>query len=821
MPAPAAAAAAAPLIKGLLGAGARGAATGGVRAAAGNAAKGMAADAVKGGAKEGMKNFARNMTGKTSEDYKSRVDGVNPETGEYLTPEERKARFKGFATAPTKPGSQKLLSGGPTQAVAALPPAEGVGNTDTGQEKVVNHLEKIQMYLEKLLVLEENALGRLQDRILNEARSEDRSSAEEEEESMEKGKGEKKSKGNPLMQGVKKKAGGIFKFLMDFAMKFVGYKILEWIGKPENQEKVTKMIEFFQGLVSFVTTVAGVIGAGFEFATDTIEKSIEGITFLAEKISDFFGFKWLDVDALLEPIKPVISFFTETIPNAMNSFADGIESTVSSLEKLPEQFVGIVQKIADGFLGFLGLTPSDTKEDTKVDGDESDPIPSSSGTPLYQSGPPPPEGGNVQDNADKKSDNKQKMARGGMLRGATHAQGGVPIEAEGGEYVLNRRAVAAVGGGVLDDLNFNKYPAVGRGEGSPSMASNGGIVQKFAEGGAVHPTLQKLSDKNIKKAHTDAGYCVKGSLLTMEKSGAGGLGIYTDRDEGNNPRGAMVQLQQNPHNWKSIGGTSKLLKSPYGQVNTGIFSKKQYVDMVDEGKIPSGALVFQTKHGDWNGTNYRSRGYDMAIAQNNGQTLWNGVDVRRKLMYGESTKHIAVLTPDGKMGNGEVGEISDADNGAPPGSKDDDGKNSSGKKGNAKPKTAKEKSRAIQGSLLQAANALSKLMGGEGLDEAGMKGVTDILDADAKEDEVKTDDKIKLDKINFDKPINSEDILNQKQEENNKIKGEINFSDGLDTKIIDYQMPSDNSTSFDVDFEVPTLGDNLPPFSQALYPINL
>ena len=57
-----------------------------------------------------------------------------------------------------------------------------------------------------------------------------------------------------------------------------------------------------------------------------------------------------------------------------------------------------------------------------------------------------------------------QMKRGGMLHGATHAQGGVPIEAEGGEYVLNRRAVA-IGGGILDRLNFGMYPAVGKSTG--------------------------------------------------------------------------------------------------------------------------------------------------------------------------------------------------------------------------------------------------------------------------------------------------------------------------------------------------------------------
>ena len=228
--------------KGLLGAGARGAATGGARAMAGQAAKGAA--------KQGFKKFAQGMTGKTSDDYKARVDGINPETGEYLTPEERKARFKGFSVG-TKPGAQKLLSGGPTQTVAALPPASGVGadSTSDTQTRTVNHLEKIQMYLEKLLGIEESALARLQDRILETAREDARDAAAAEENKQEKGKPkEDRRRGNPVVQGMKKKAGGIFQFLMDLGMKFIGFKILDWLSDPENKKKIDTVVGFFQGV---------------------------------------------------------------------------------------------------------------------------------------------------------------------------------------------------------------------------------------------------------------------------------------------------------------------------------------------------------------------------------------------------------------------------------------------------------------------------------------------------------------------------------------------------------------------------------------------
>jgi murein DD-endopeptidase MepM/ murein hydrolase activator NlpD len=483
------------LAKGLLGAGARTAATGGARAMAGQAAKGAA--------KQGFKKFAQGMTGRSSADYQSRVQGINPDTGEYLTPEERKARFKGFATA-TKPGSQKLLSGGPTQTVTALPPAGGVGAAaDNPQQKTVDHLAKIQMYLEKLLGIEENALNRLQDRILATAREDEKDAAASEEAGME-AKKDKPKKTNPIVQGMKKKAQGIFGLLMDLGMKFVGFKILEWIGKEENQEKVQKIIEFFQGVVGFITTVGTFLGDAWNFSVDVITQGIEGIKFMAGKVKDFFSFEWLDIDALLEPLQPVIEFFTTTIPEAFGGFVDGLANVVDAMDKLPEQFVGIVDQITSGFLGFLGLGPSDTKEFDPPD--KSTPVPDNG---FLNSDP---ESKDIQPIDDKSTvaqqaakDNAETMAainnpfrEGGRIPGGTHGQGGVNINAEGGEYVLNRRAVAAIGSAALDRINFDRYPAVGKNGGKAP-----GSVRKYGAGGAIQyfsvndgSRNKKLQDNN-------------------------------------------------------------------------------------------------------------------------------------------------------------------------------------------------------------------------------------------------------------------------------------------------------------------------------------
>ena len=137
------------------------------------------------------------------------------------------------------------------------------------------------------------------------------------------------------------------------------------------------------------------------------------------------------------------------------------------MDKLPEQFVGIVDQITNGFLGFLGLGPSETQEFD----------PPSENTPVPDNGflnndpeskPTQPEDDNRTVKQQASSDNDAVMTavnnpfrEGGRIPGGTHGQGGVNIN-EGGEYVLNRRAVDSIGSATLDRINFDRYPAVAR-----------------------------------------------------------------------------------------------------------------------------------------------------------------------------------------------------------------------------------------------------------------------------------------------------------------------------------------------------------------------
>lgn len=226
---------------------------------------------------------------------------------------------------------------------------------------------------------------------------------------------------------------------------------------------------------------------------------------------------------------------------------------------------------------------------------------------------------------------------------------------------------------LMQSKGVSSGPAYISGEGSNSSSGSssgpnrsGGFLSNLVgfmqEGGSVdkkHPLLKKLSDGKIKKVGAPMGYCVTGSLDTMKASGVPEPAA-TGSDVGNNPRGAISQLMQAPFNWKSMGGSKINLDSPYGKVNAGTYTKDQYKSLVESGKVPSGALVFQSRHSNWNGTSPGSSGYDMAIAQQGGKKHWNGQPMPM-FVYGNNTKKVIVLTPDGKQGDGSDVQITGTD----------------------------------------------------------------------------------------------------------------------------------------------------------------
>jgi predicted DNA binding CopG/RHH family protein len=60
----------------------------------------------------------------------------------------------------------------------------------------------------------------------------------------------------------------------------------------------------------------------------------------------------------------------------------------------------------------------------------------------------------------------------GLMRGARHEQGGIPIEVEGGEYVMNTKAVKTYGVKLMDDINSLKFNPVLAGNNIRKQSNN-------------------------------------------------------------------------------------------------------------------------------------------------------------------------------------------------------------------------------------------------------------------------------------------------------------------------------------------------------------
>lgn len=66
--------------------------------------------------------------------------------------------------------------------------------------------------------------------------------------------------------------------------------------------------------------------------------------------------------------------------------------------------------------------------------------------------------------------NATKFALGGAVQGPRHSGGGVPIEAEGGEFIMSRKTVSAIGVGALSAMN-NHYTKFANGGSVPMPSS--------------------------------------------------------------------------------------------------------------------------------------------------------------------------------------------------------------------------------------------------------------------------------------------------------------------------------------------------------------
>jgi peptidoglycan hydrolase-like protein with peptidoglycan-binding domain len=178
-------------------------------------------------------------------------------------------------------------------------------------------------------------------------------------------------------------------------------------------------------------------------------------------------------------------------------------------------------------------------------------------------------------------------------------------------------------------------------------AKSGGPGEVLGNGVRIdtnNPILKKLANSRLNNGPT--GYCVLTTLNNMRRLGVPHTPAATGMDP-NNPRGGLAQMLRNG-GWESVpfpGSHKEAIRSPYGNATANVVSAAQYKKLVADGKVPDGAIIFQTRHGwGWNGG---SSGNDMGIVRNNGRTTHNYADMP-SIVYGDC-KSVVIMVPKGAI----------------------------------------------------------------------------------------------------------------------------------------------------------------------------
>ena len=159
-------------------------------------------------------------------------------------------------------------------------------------------------------------------------------------------------------------------------------------------------------------------------------------------------------------------------------------------------------------------------------------------------------------------------------------------------------------------------------------------------GQTSHPWLTKLATSSLRSGPD--GSCVATTLGNMDRLGIPSFSGGTTADP-NNSRGAMVQMVK-AGKWTSLnlsGSNLRTIKSAYGTISAYVINADSYERMAKNGQIPSGAIIFQTRHG-WS-VNSGASGNDMGIVRDRGRHTFN-YKLMSPIIY-SNAKEVVILVP--------------------------------------------------------------------------------------------------------------------------------------------------------------------------------
>lgn len=312
------------------------------RAAVGAGARGVAGAGIRGGIRsgiaQGVKNIGRGIIGDTARNiFSGRSSASSTKTdengNETIVPVNVRV-VEGYATA-TKGsgggGGGLVPFGGGSSLVSRKSSAivkAGGGNS------LIEQLRSLRARLDQLVEIELAAKKSLEDQILRYIRDSEKNARSEEQKQQETGSKAKSGvEKNPVVKAAKKAFGGIFDFIKNLVIEFIKYKVLDWLSKPENFEKIKNTIQFFMNFFKVLKTLYDVIlGPQLKLMGMMTSLVAGGINTFFEFIGgvvNFFSLKWLPgFDGIIETIKNIPKIFTEMIPNAINGIINFFTKTL-------------------------------------------------------------------------------------------------------------------------------------------------------------------------------------------------------------------------------------------------------------------------------------------------------------------------------------------------------------------------------------------------------------------------------------------------------------------------------------------------------------
>lgn len=220
--------------------------------------------------------------------YSSRVFGKD-KSGEYVSPEERKKRFKLGDKQPAGEPSKDVVEP-PASAAQASPVSDGLLNAVKGIAASVDRIK------ESLL-----NQGKVQKSASEKSRrAGEEKEAKKREGGLEKFLGPVKAAGAKVLAPFKSMMESVFEFLTKILFGRVVFKLFEWFANPANADKVQSIFKFIADWWPVIVAgLMAIIGPGVAFTVGLVALLAWGIPKVIDAVKSVFGFG-KDVDKELK-----------------------------------------------------------------------------------------------------------------------------------------------------------------------------------------------------------------------------------------------------------------------------------------------------------------------------------------------------------------------------------------------------------------------------------------------------------------------------------------------------------------------------------------